>query len=87
MDGIVCDTCGREWPLDRFNLTCASPETCFKCRAKSVGSSFQGSQPGDTKGFWHDKTVKESVREITDGFAARNGGVQPVPATKTYYGY
>ena len=84
-EGLVCDTCGVEWPLDRYNLTCADPETCFKCRARSVGTSFQGSLPDSTRGFWHDTTMNESIREITQGFKERNG-VDPVPATKTYYG-
>jgi hypothetical protein len=86
MDGIVCDTCGEEWPLDRFNLSCKTPETCFRCRSRGVGFAFQGSQPDGQRTWWNNKTVKESVRDITEGFAERNGGVQPVPATKTYYG-
>lgn len=85
MDGLVCDTCGEEWPLDRYNLTGRDPETCFKCRSRTIGTSFQGSQPGDTRGFWHDTTLKQSVKEITDGFKQRNG-VDPVPKTTTYYG-
>ena len=82
---IECQECGHFWPLDRFNLE-RFGEICFKCRANGVSFTYQGSQPGDPKGFWHNTTLQESTREIVDGFKARNNGVEPIPKTTTYYG-
>lgn len=80
-----CSECGNDWPLDRYNFE-RHGEVCFKCRANGVAFAFQGSQPGDTKGFWHDTTKTEATRDIVDGFKARNDGVEPIPKTTTYYG-
>jgi hypothetical protein len=72
----VCDTCGRERLLDRFNDECRNPETCFACRVSTLGVSYQGG-----KEFFHNDTVASSVKRMTSEFTENNNGLKPVPKT------
>lgn len=76
----TCDTCGRDWPEDRFNRECSAPETCFRCRVAGLGTSFQGG-----KQFFHNDTIKGSVDRIKREFRARNGE-DPIPKTSSGLG-
>jgi hypothetical protein len=77
----TCDTCGTDRPDDRFNADCSAPNTCFKCRAGSLGVSFQGG-----KKFFHNDTVTGSVKRMVNEFAANNDGQVPVPKTTSVTG-
>jgi hypothetical protein len=76
-----CDTCDSYWPRDRYNPTCTSPRTCFRCRALGLGVGFQGG-----KEFFHNDTVTGSVKRMVNEFAANNDGQVPVPKTTSVTG-
>lgn len=65
--------CGREWPEDRFNRGCASPDWCFACRSKSIGVGFQGGRD-----YFHSDTEANRARRAVS--EAKAAGFDPVPA-------
>lgn len=68
-----CDTCNKEWPVDRFRDDCPAPDTCFKCRASGISLTLQGG-----KEYWNEDTERRRAdRAIAE---ARKAGFDPVPA-------
>ena len=70
---MECAHCHQNWPADRFNPTCSSPDWCFKCRASGLSVAFAGG-----KDYFHDATVKERTTQAVS--EARANGLDPVPA-------
>lgn len=68
-----CGKCGREWPTDRFNRECTTPDWCFACRSKTIHTAFQGG-----KQYFHDGTEGERSRKAVA--EAKAAGFDPVPA-------
>jgi hypothetical protein len=69
----LCVHCGRDWPEDRFNRGCATPDWCFACRSKTVGVGFQGG-----KEYFHSDTEANRARVAIS--EAKAAGFDPVPA-------
>lgn len=69
---MECRNCGREWPEDRFNPQCATPDWCFACRSKTIRTGFQGG-----KQYFHEDTEANRARLAVD--EARKAGFDPVP--------
>jgi hypothetical protein len=81
---MTCDTCNRLWPADRFSPESLSPNTCFKCRAGSIGVAYlaypQGRQEfkGATIKERQDRELKEAKKAGMNVRLKRNvysGGV------------
>lgn len=70
---IMCVKCDRNWPDDRYNAQCATPDWCFACRSKTVGVSFQGGRD-------YFKSDTESNRARVAVAEAKAAGFDPVPA-------
>lgn len=68
-----CGKCGREWPADRFNRECTTPDWCFACRSKTIYTAFQGG-----KEYFHSGTEGERARRAVS--EAKAAGFDPVPA-------
>lgn len=69
---MMCANCGRDWPDDRFNVSCSTPDWCFACRSKTVRTAFQGG-----KEYFHEDTERNRAnRAIAEAKAA---GFDPVP--------
>lgn len=69
----MCVKCDRNWPNDRYNALCVTPDWCFACRSKTVGVGFQGGRDyfkSDTEG----NRARVAVAE------AKAAGFDPVPA-------
>lgn len=69
---MECRNCGRDWPEDRFNSACTTPEWCFACRSKTIRTAFQGG-----KEYFHSDT--EANRARIAMAEARAAGLDPVP--------
>lgn len=67
-----CVKCGRDWPDDRFNQGCSTPDWCFACRSKTVSTSFQGGRDY----FREDTEASRARRAVAE---ARAAGFDPVP--------
>lgn len=70
---MICAACSQDWPVDRFNQECSTPDWCFRCRSKSLRVSFQGG-----KSYFHDATEGERARKAIA--EAKAAGFDPVPA-------
>ena len=69
---MKCAKCDRDWPEDRYNLACTTPDWCFACRSKTVGTTFQGGRDY----FREDMERRRAERAIAEAKAA---GFDPVP--------
>ena len=67
-----CDTCSRELPANKFNLSGPAPETCFRCRVQGTQFGYGGFQSQ-----FHDGTNKERTESAMAD--ARAQGHDPVP--------
>lgn len=70
---MICVVCDTDWPVDRFNTECSTPDWCFRCRAKTIRTGFAGG-----KSYFHESTEAERSRKAVA--EARNAGFDPVPA-------
>lgn len=68
----TCDTCRKEWPIDRFRADNPNPNACFKCRSAGISLSLQGG-----KSYWNEDT--ETRRRESALSEARAAGMDPVP--------
>lgn len=68
----ICVKCEREWPEDRFNRGCATPDWCFACRSKTLQVAFAGG-----KSYFHESTEKERADKAM--LEAKAAGFDPVP--------
>lgn len=66
---MVCDTCREDWSDDRFNPDCASPNTCFRCRANSIGVAYLA-YPHGRKEFAGATIRERQEKELAEGKAA-----------------
>lgn len=69
---MECRSCGRDWPEDRFNPECTTPDWCFACRSKTIRTAFQGG-----KEYFHEDTEGNRARKAIA--EARKAGFDPVP--------
>lgn len=77
---MKCDTCGDDFPTDKFNPESYSPNTCFKCRVSGVRLGFSAGR----QSFHGDTLVGGTIRSDNEHTVklARANGHDPVP-TKT----
>ena len=73
IDVIVCVKCDRNWPDDRYNAQCATPDWCFACRSKTIGVGFQGGRD-------YFRSDTEANRTRVALAEAKKAGFDPVPA-------
>ena len=74
---FICDTCGEELPDNKFNLESSCPETCFRCRIRTVNLGFVAGKAG----FHGDDLIGGTVASDNRATlaAAREQGHDPVP--------
>lgn len=73
---MVCDTCGIDKDVSKFNVESFSPDTCFSCRVRGVSfaNPIKSAQGEDQ---WRHSTIAEFGRnQVAE--AAENG-LEAVP--------
>ena len=77
---MICDTCGNDLALSKYNFEGPAPETCFKCRASGVQIGF-----GGFKEQFHNGTKAE--RRRTTIAEAKAQGLDPEPVHTAAYAF
>ena len=75
-----CKDCGELLPYSKYNSECNAPDSCFKCRVKSVNVGFGGF--GEA---WHGDTLVGGTLASDNRHTvemARAQGHDPVPVGK-----